>query len=130
MTVGAPVLVVDDDDSIRSMLVEILSNEGYTVVAARDGMEALAAIEHATPSVVLLDLLMPMLGGRAVADVLRQNGSSVPIVVMTASEAAARSREFHADAYVEKPFELDELLATVARLADPARTRTAPALRA
>lgn len=130
MTVGAPVLVVDDDDSIRSMLVEILSNEGYTVVAARDGMEALAAIERATPSVVLLDLLMPMLGGRAVADVLRQNGSSVPIVVMTASEEAARSREFHADAYVEKPFELDELLATVARLADPARTRTAPAPRA
>jgi CheY-like chemotaxis protein len=121
------VLVVDDDDSIRSMLVDILSYEGYRVVAARDGMEALAAIERDLPCVVLLDVLMPMLDGRSFANAVHENGISVPIVIMTASHAAARSREVQADAYVAKPFELPELLSIVERFRDLASYRPATA---
>jgi two-component system response regulator MprA len=109
-----PVLVVDDDDSIRSMLVDVLSFDGYRVVGARDGMEALAAIEREQPFVILLDLLMPLLDGRSFANVARDSGIDVPIVVMTASDAHV-SRGVEADAYIAKPFDLPELLSTVAR---------------
>lgn len=111
---AGPVLVVDDDESIREMLIEVLTYEGYRVASARDGMEALAAVERERPSVVLLDLLMPMLDGRSVANVLRDNGVRVPIVVMTASDAAG-SREVSMDGYLSKPFDLQEILAAVRR---------------
>jgi two-component system response regulator MprA len=126
---GPPVLVVDDDDSIRSMLIDTLSYEGYRVIGARDGMEALAAMERETPFVVLLDVLMPMLDGGSFANAVRESGMQVPIVVMTASDAPGRSREIHADAYVPKPFDLPDLLATVARFRDLARSGVGAATR-
>lgn len=110
----AVVLVVEDDDSIRSMLIDVLSFDGYRAIGARDGMEALAAIEQEHPFVILLDLLMPLLDGRSFANVVRDNGIDVPIVVMTASDGHI-SREVPADAYVAKPFDLPDLLSTVAR---------------
>jgi DNA-binding response OmpR family regulator len=121
------ILVVDDDESIRAMLVDILSYEGYGVVTARDGMEALAAMDRIAPSLILLDVVMPMLDGRAVADRLREAGSRVPIVLMSASHETVAPAELHADGYITKPFELRTLLATIAKYAGPAAS-TPPVL--
>ena len=110
------VLVVDDDTSILDTVSSILSGEGYDVVSAATGEEALAAVARKPPLLILLDMRMPMMDGWAVARALREQGVSVPIVVMTAAESAKRwADEVGAAGYLAKPFGLDELLATVER---------------
>lgn len=110
------VLVVDDDTSILDTVSSILSGEGYDVVSASTGQEALAAVARKQPLLILLDMRMPIMDGWAVARALREQGMSVPIVVMTAAESAKRwADEVGAEGYLAKPFGLDELLATVER---------------
>src|ERR671914_981870 len=82
------VLVVDDDTSILDTVSAILSGEGYDVVSAATGQEALAAVARKQPLLILLDMRMPVMDGWAVARSLREQGISVPIVVMTAAESA------------------------------------------
>ena len=113
---SAPILVVDDDPSIVSTVSEILDFEGYPVQTAANGAEALRAIERTQPSLVLLDMRMPVLDGWGFARALRERGLSLPIIVMTAAENAARwAQEIEAAGYVSKPFDLLELIATVER---------------
>ncbi len=110
------VLVVDDDTSILDTVSAILTSEGYDVVSAASGEEALEAIARERPLVILLDMRMPVMDGWAVARALRGQGIAVPIVVMTAAESAKRwADEVGAEGYLAKPFGLDELLTTVAR---------------
>lgn len=110
------VLVVDDDTSILDTVSAILSGEGYDVMSAASGEEALEAVARKHPLLILLDMRMPVMDGWAVARALRGQGISVPIVVMTAAESAKRwADEVGAEGYLAKPFGLDELLATVER---------------
>ncbi len=110
------VLVVDDDTSILDTVSSILSGEGYDVVSASSGEEALDAVARKLPLLILLDMRMPVMDGWAVARALRGQGISVPIVVMTAAESAQRwADEVGAEGYLAKPFGLDELLTTVER---------------
>lgn len=118
----APILVVDDDPSIRAMLCDVLTHEGYRVAEARDGMEALAAVEREVPAAILLDVLMPMLDGSSLAQALRESGVDVPIVVVTASDAPVWGRRVGAAAVISKPFDLDELLDVVHRVGGGSRT--------
>jgi CheY-like chemotaxis protein len=112
------VLVVDDDPEIRAVVADVLTMEECRVETARDGAEALARIEAARPCVVLLDMRMPVMDGWQVAAQLRERGLELPIVVMTAAhDARAWAEEIGADAVLAKPFELDELVATVTRFA-------------
>jgi two-component system chemotaxis response regulator CheY len=112
-----PILVVDDDASIRQTVREILDFEGYAVETAADGLEALQAVERGEPSLVLLDMRMPELDGWGFARAIRERGIQLPILVMTAAEnARSWADEIGADGYVAKPFELDELLAAVERV--------------
>ncbi len=114
------VLVVDDDTSILDTVSSILSGEGYDVVSAATGQEALAAVARRQPLLILLDMRMPVMDGWAVARALREQGIKVPIVVMTAAESAERwADEVGAEGYLAKPFGLDELLATVERFRNP-----------
>lgn len=119
-----PVLVVDDDQAIRELVTDVLEDEGYPVRAAIDGEEALLAIEAIRaadpdcPRVVLLDMKMPGLDGWGFARHLRERGLPISIVVMTAARDARQwAREIGADAYLAKPFQLDDLLAAVTRFA-------------
>ena len=115
------VLVVDDDTSILDTVTAILSGEGYEVVSAASGQEALDAVARKRPLVILLDMRMPVMDGWAVARALRGQGIDVPIVVMTAAESAKRwADEVGADGNLSKPFGLDELLAAVDRFRGPA----------
>ena len=110
------VMVVDDEPHIRATVTEMLEAEGYDVVEAANGAEALAAIEVTPPDLVLLDMRMPVLDGWGFASELRRRGHPVPIVVMTAARDAARwASEITAAAFVAKPCGLDDLISAVER---------------
>ncbi len=122
--VAAPALtivVADDDPDIRRLVADILRDEGYRVLTAADGQEALALIRRRAPALVLLDLQMPLLTGWDVLERLRAEGIRAPVVFMTAAHRARSEAERHAVAgFLAKPFDVDELLAVVARHAAPA----------
>lgn len=114
----APILVVDDDPSIRAAVSEVLELEGYTVKTAANGQEALTLIEQSHPWLVILDLRMPVLDGWDVARVLKARGSDLRILVMTAARDARRwAEEIGAAGYLAKPFDLADLISAVERLA-------------
>ncbi|MGI8554691.1 MAG: response regulator transcription factor [Dehalococcoidia bacterium] len=121
------ILVVADDPSIRTTVSEILDLEGYVVETACDGAEALKVLEQAFPSLVLLDMRMPVLDGWGFARVVKERGLQLPILVMTAAQNAKRwADEIGAAGYLAKPFELLDLLAAVERVhASHARDRGA-----
>jgi two-component system, OmpR family, response regulator MprA len=110
------VLVVDDDFAVRESLDRALRANGFDVMLANDGTEALARIGAAPPDAVVLDVLMPRLDGLAVCRSLRAGGSKVPILMLTAREAVpdrVAGLEAGADDYLVKPFALEELLARI-----------------
>lgn len=112
----APVLVVDDDPSIVETVRAILESEGYRVLSALNGREALEVCARVTPLLMLLDMRMPVLDGWGVAAALREGGKRFPIVVMTAAENAGRwAAEIEADDHLAKPFDLADLLDRVAK---------------
>ncbi len=98
-------------------MAEILDDEGYSITTASNGAEALEAIERTRPSLVLLDMRMPVLDGWSVARTLQERGINLPIVVMTAApDARQRAAEIDADGYLAKPFDVPDLLAAVESL--------------
>ena len=117
-TIERPILVVDDEPTIRSLVAQVLEWEGYPVVTATNGAEALEIIESAAkrPLLVLLDMRMPVLDGWGFMRAVAERGLKLSVVVMTAAADARRwAREVGAIDVLAKPFELDELLAAVQR---------------
>jgi two-component system response regulator MprA len=118
-TSNGHVLVAEDDRAVRESLVRALQLEGYDVVAVANGAEALDAVRVATPSVLLLDVSMPMVDGLTVCRVLRSEGNRLPVLMLTArTETSDRvaGLDAGADDYLPKPYDLDELLARVRAL--------------
>jgi two-component system response regulator CpxR len=112
------VLVVDDDAEIRETLTHLLQAEGYTVLRAANGVQALEQLRVGHPNVMLLDLMMPVMSGWEVLEELGESGEleKVPIVVVSAMGAPG------ARVCLRKPVNLDELLAVVGRCCrEPAR---------
>jgi CheY-like chemotaxis protein len=111
------VLVVDDDPSIRESVAEILELEGYAPVTAGNGQEALAAVAHSVPDLVLLDMRMPIMDGWAFAREIAPKRAELKLLVMTAAQdAEAWANQVHADGFLAKPFDIDVMLAEVHRL--------------
>ncbi len=121
MNFSPAILVVDDEDDIRRVVALLLSDEGYRVLTARDGQEALEVIAGEMPAGILLDMKMPRMDGWQFAHEFRARyGRRVPLVVMTAARnSGQRAAEVEADGYISKPFDLDALLHTL-RLHIPA----------
>jgi CheY-like chemotaxis protein len=111
------VLVVDDDPDILDAICDILEAEGYRVARARHGGEALALVEAERPTLILLDLMMPVMDGLSFAQALRARPAvcDVPIVVISADGNRQRAAPVEPVGYLAKPFDIDSLLAHVAR---------------
>jgi DNA-binding response OmpR family regulator len=112
------ILVVDDEPTLREALVEALETDGFRVVAAADGREALTLFRSERPDLVLLDLMLPELSGIEVCRIIRAE-SGVPIVMLTAKDSELDKvvgLELGADDYVTKPFSLRELTARIRAL--------------
>ena len=118
----ARVLVVDDDDVIRQLITVNLELEGFEVATAVDGQDCLDKVEAFDPAVVTLDIMMPRLDGWEAASRLRAQPrtAGVKVVLLSARAQEAdlqRGDRIGVDAYLTKPFDPDELIATVRRLA-------------
>jgi two-component system, chemotaxis family, chemotaxis protein CheY len=109
------VLLVDDDDSIRQVVSIFLTDEGYEVGSAGDGRAALGLLEQFRPDLILLDLRMPVMDGWEFVRVYRNMpGPHAPIIAFVAAlHAQAVQDEIGAAALLEKPFDLDELIAAL-----------------
>lgn len=116
-----PVLVVEDDASLRTLLAYYLSKEGYPVEVAEDGAAALRALERRRsggdlPGVILLDLMLPHISGLDVLHHLQAAGVEVPVVVMSVYDhLLVAASATGADSVLIKPFDLEQLLPVVAR---------------
>src|SRR5688572_21287466 len=112
------ILVVDDEPTLRETLVDALEADGFRVVSAADGREALTKFRAERPDLVLLDLMLPELSGIEVCRIIRAE-SGVPIVLLTAKDSELDKvvgLELGADDYVTKPFSLRELSARIRAL--------------
>jgi DNA-binding response OmpR family regulator len=109
------ILIVDDDLQLLQLVALNLELEGYAVLLAGDGQQALTQIETHAPDLVLLDVMMPRMNGFAVCHRVREF-STVPIIIITAqgrSQDKVRGLDLGADDYLTKPLNMDELLARV-----------------
>jgi len=130
----ATILVVDDERHIVELARLYLSNDGYTVLSAYDGLRALEMTRERRPDLVVLDIMLPKMDGWEVCRRLRQGGNDVPIIMLTArSEDVDRivGLELGADDYVVKPFNPRELVARVKAVLrrSEGKTRIAKVLR-
>jgi DNA-binding response OmpR family regulator len=112
------ILIVDDDESLRTLLRLTLPAEDYDVIEAHDGAEALRMIETRHPDLVVLDWQMPSRSGADVLAGLRTSGRELPVIVLTAGggDQRARAEALGANAFLTKPFSPLELLAEIERL--------------
>jgi DNA-binding response OmpR family regulator len=122
------VLVAEDDPDLRDLVAATLKDAAMDVDVAGDGREALDRIASQKPDLVLLDLMMPVMDGHAVCDALRATEEPPRVVLMTAADHVMTSAaEVGAAGWLAKPFDIDDLLATVRRCLPPqARERAAP----
>jgi CheY-like chemotaxis protein len=116
----ATILAVDDDPTIQQLLVVNLELEGYDVIVASDGEEALERIRKDKPDAVLLDVMMPRMDGMEVCKAAKADPetASIPIVILSAKaqqDDIAQGADVGADAYLTKPFDPLDLIETVQR---------------
>jgi len=116
--VGKTIVICDDEDSLRELIRAILNGE-YRFVEAADGHEGLDLIRRLKPDLVLADVMMPRLGGLELLAEVRRDPAlgALPVVVVTAfAGQRAAAMEAGADGFLAKPFDPDELMATVEEL--------------
>ncbi|KAA3621521.1 MAG: response regulator [Proteobacteria bacterium] len=126
------VMVVDDSMTVRSVMGRDLQNNGFEVILAKDGVDAVEQLRHTVPDILLVDLEMPRMDGFELTRRLRddENLSRVPILIIT-SRAGVRHREqamnLGANGYMSKPYRLDELVKNIVDLTGPAAEPTSGA---
>jgi CheY-like chemotaxis protein len=112
------ILVVDDDPDLREFLRLTLTSMGFEVTSAANGREALDVLEGYDPDLILLDMKMPVMDGWEFCRALERRDARPPIVVLTAApDPACRAAEAHADGWLGKPFEYEDLEMAVRRFA-------------
>lgn len=111
------ILIVEDDNSIRELLVELLESEGYEVASAVNGLEGLKYLQnHKNPNLILVDLMMPVMDGYTFRTEQLKNPkwAKIPVVVMSAeANAKEKMKSYNITAFLSKPVELDTILKTV-----------------
>jgi len=113
------ILLVDDDTANLEVLGDVLRAEGYAVVCARNGAEAMACLRTADPDVVMLDYVMPLMDGATMCGKLRGDESTRSIAILMTSglpEDMVRPRCDLYDAFLQKPYDVPDVLSTLERL--------------
>ncbi len=119
------ILAVDDERNITTILKAYLEREGYEVITAHTGQEALQLAQNEAPDLIILDLMLPGLSGEEVMKQLRRDGSGVPVIMLTAKtnlEDKLYGLSIGADDYIVKPFSSQEVVArvkTILRRSEP-----------
>ncbi|HVZ95359.1 MAG TPA: GAF domain-containing protein [Chitinophagaceae bacterium] len=121
----ATILVVDDDDSIRSLLQQELSDAGYTIQEARDGKMALDSIRKSRPDLIILDVMMPEINGFDVAAILKNDPQTmdIPIIILSIVQDKARGFRIGVDRYLTKPIDTGKLFEEVGTLLDQGKSK-------
>lgn len=114
------ILIVDDDPPIRNLVRQIFKRMGFDAREARDGVEALAAIDSVSPRLMVLDLMMPRMNGWEVIESLRSQGkmTDIPVIVLTAvgTQRTENLPSLGVRAVLGKPFEIHDLINTARRV--------------
>ncbi len=118
------VMVVDDSRTIRSTAEALLGKEGFTVVTAEDGFDALARIAEEPPHIVFVDIMMPRLDGYQTCTLIKSNPKyrDIPVVLLSSRDGVfdrARGKLAGSEHYLGKPFSREELVDVVKRLVGP-----------
>lgn len=111
---GTRVLVVEDDQSISRLLQLELEHRGLVVRCVDDGSEALPAVDQFEPDAIILDILLPGMDGERILQLLRRQGDTTPVIMLTARDQPrdkVRNLDTGADDYLTKPFHIEELMA-------------------
>lgn len=112
----ALILVVDDEASILALLQEVLEDEDFRVIPAGDGREALTKALTDPPNLIVTDLMMPIMDGRALAHALHDQPTLAEIPILLISAAYTRQVDDSFAAVLAKPFTIDEVLASITKL--------------
>jgi two-component system, response regulator, stage 0 sporulation protein F len=114
-------LIVDDDQSHRTLLADFLEEQGYHTRQAKDGREALDKMEEELPEAVLLDLRMPVMSGWGLLDALKKmpRAKDLPIIIISAYGFEWEAELVGASGYVSKPVDLDKVRQTVEQIVGP-----------
>ena len=115
------ILIAEDDPTIAEMIRDVLTDEGYSVVHARDGVDALARASEADYDLLLADLMMPRMDGRGLREALAGDPATarLPVILMSATSNLLSSDRANFAALLPKPFNLDTLSELVARHTGP-----------
>ncbi len=112
------VMVIDDSKTIRRSAESLLEKEGYEVITATDGFEALSKVVEHRPQIIFIDIMMPRLDGYQACALIKNNEKyrDIPIIMLTSKDGLfdrARGKVVGADGYVTKPFTREDLLAAI-----------------
>ena len=118
---GVKVLVIDDSKTIRRSAENLLTKEGYDVITATDGFDALAKIADSRPEIIFVDIMMPRLDGYQTCALIKNNSEfkATPVVMLSSKDGLfdkAKGRIVGSDRYITKPFSKEELLGTIKTL--------------
>jgi DNA-binding response OmpR family regulator len=123
------ILIVDDDMELSDGLRTVLERQGHKIIQARDGQQGKQAIYQHRPDLVILDMMMPRMGGYPVLEHFRDKGDAPPIIMITANEGSrhkAYAEYLGVVDYIRKPFAMERLLEAVNRGLNPAPEEPEP----
>lgn len=113
------IMVVEDDNNTRKLMEAVLSQNGYEVILAKDGIDALEKMENHHVDLIILDVMMPRMDGYELSDTLRKGNCNLPILMVTAKETPADKKKgfiVGTDDYMVKPVDEEEMLLRIAAL--------------
>ena len=122
---NSTILVVDDDDSIRSLLQQELSDAGYLIEQAANGKQALESVRKNRPDLIILDIMMPEMNGFDVAAILKNDPQTmdIPIIVLSIVQDKTRGFRIGVDRYLTKPIDTAQLFAEVGTLLEQGKSK-------
>jgi DNA-binding response OmpR family regulator len=124
MTEGKTILIVDDDQELSDGLKIVLEKQGHRVLQARDGQQGKQIAYQSHPHLIILDMMMPRMGGYPVLEHFRGKADAPPIIMITANEGSrhkAYAEYLGVVDYIRKPFAMERLLESVSRALDVKR---------